>query len=264
MYEINVKDLTTARHDFSIARDAILKRFMKVHDRHSPVGPLPKHGFSQRKRAACSIATTITQNSLVMMGAFRKEWYAPGLTLLRPALEALLRVFALARCGDKRDWEDILLNKNRFKVTRERLSAASKAAGLPNLGPLWNSISWPVNDLLHQRGCQLLIVISDESEHQVVLSNPIEQSLKPVYHASLVWEAAVMATVALASAHCITWELLGDENRGERCREDLLNEDWDRVETSRNGQTVYIVCGPAKHAAAASGGTVESDEQRHC
>jgi hypothetical protein len=246
MYEINVKDLTTASHDFSIARDAILKRFMKFHDRHNPGGtPLPKHDFSWRKRAACSIATIIIQHSLVVMGAFRKGWYAPGLTLLRPTLEAVLRVAALRSRGDKSDWEVILFNEKRFKVTHGRLSATSKDTGLPDLGPLWREISGPINDLLHLRGGQVLTAIGDESGHQAVLSNPIEQSREPVYHAGLIWEAALMATLALASTHCITWELLGDENRAKRCREDLLNEDWDRVETSRNGQTVYIVCGQA-------------------
>ena len=39
--------------------------------------------------------------------------------------------------------------KDRFKVTRERLSAASKVVGLPNLGLLWSGISVPVNGLLH-------------------------------------------------------------------------------------------------------------------
>ena len=263
MYEINVKNLTTASRDFSVAKEAILERFQRFHDRHSPRGPLPKPGFSQRRRTACSVALTITQNSLVMMGAFRNEWYAPGLTLMRPALEALLRVAAMRHRGDKSDWETILFNEKRSKVTHEKLSTASKSTGLPDLGPLWKKISGPVNDHLHQRASQWLTVIGDESEHQVVLCNPIEQSCKPIYPAGLIWEAAYLATLAATSAHCIVWELLGDENRAKRCREDLLNEDWDRIETSRNGQTVYILCQPVKHPAAAGGGGGESGEPRH-
>ena len=254
MYEINVKNLTTASRDFApTARDAILDRFARFHDRHSLRGPLPKHGFSRRKKAACSVAMVIAQTSLAMVGAFRREWYAPGLALLRPALEALLRVAALSRRGDKSDWESILFNERRFKVTRKRLSAASKDTGLPDLGPLWSEISGPVNDHLHQRAGQWLTVIGEEPEYEVVLSNPVEQWCKPVYPASLIWEATRMATWGLVTAYCIAWELIGDENRAERCRKDLQDEDWDRIETSRNGQTVYILCRPVEPTAAAGG-----------
>ena len=48
--------------------------------------------------------------------------------------------------------------------------------------------------------------------------------------------------MAVAGAHCMVWELLGDEQLSERCRGDLQKEDWDRIKTSRNGQIVYIVC----------------------
>ena len=181
MYEINVKDLTTASRDFApTARDAILDRFARFHDRHGLRGPLPKRDFSQRKRTACSVVMTIAQTSLAMVGAFRKEWYAPGLALLRPALEALLRVAALSRRDDKSDWEEILLSKKPFKVTPERLSAASRDTGLPDLGPLWGEISGPVNDHLHQRASQWLTVIGDEPEYQIVLTCIIHEGRESV------------------------------------------------------------------------------------
>ena len=257
MHEINIKNLTTANQEFCIAREAMVERFRRFHDRHSPEGPLPKDNYSQRKRAACSVATTISQNSLIMMYAVQKECYAPGLTLLRPALEALLKVFALAQCEDKSDWEEILLNEKRVSVTHERLSAAAKATGLPDLGPMWKSISREVNNLIHQRGSLLLTAIGKEPEEEIVLSNPIEQWVKPVYHASMIWEAAIIATIALGSAHAITWELLRDERRSEQCREDLANEVWDRIKSSRNGQTVYIVCRPPEDRTNASGNPKE-------
>ena len=86
------------------------------------------------------------------------------------------------------------------------------------------------------------------------LSNPVEQWCKPVYPAALIWEATHVATWGLVTAYCIAWELIGDENRAERCREDLQNEDWDRIETSRNGQTVYILCRPVDQTAAGASG----------
>ena len=119
MYEINLKNLTTASQDFCIAKDAIIERFRRFHDRHSPEGPLPKHNYSQRKRAACSVATTISQNSLIMMYAVQKEWYAPSLTLLRSALEALLKITALSLPDDRDDWEKILLSERPGSVTQK-------------------------------------------------------------------------------------------------------------------------------------------------
>ena len=228
MWEINVGELETNSQEFPIAREAILRRYERLHTLHVPSGQLTyRRNPPQRERVASSYTLIAVEHADVAMRAFGDAVYSPGFTLARPTMEAVVKQFLLDDYEGANDgWHSI--PKKQLRVTTSSLRALTQRhPELSAIAPLWTKLSPVLNDFVHGGMGQLT-------------SNPIDRYGEPQYPGSWFAWAARLYTVLMLVSSGRFWAHLGDLERYQAVLRVVIQEDWRVIEITRNGQDVRV------------------------
>ena len=100
------------------------------------------------------------------------------------------------------------------------------SAQQPDAWPVWSQLSPWLNDCTHGGPDQL-----------------VGNNLQPSegYPGEMFWTAMLVSTVAMLVTSGWFWHHMGHEDRAQRVLTAIGSENWDRIETMCNGQTVRIV-----------------------
>ena len=228
MWEINVEELETNSQEFPIAKEAILRRYERLHRLHVPSGQLTFRGEPpQRERVASSYTLIAVEHADVAMRAFGDALYSPGFTLARPTMEAVVKQFLLDDYeGDDGGWQSI--PKKQVRVTQSSLrELAKRHPELVDIAPLWTKLSPVFNDFVHGGMGQLT-------------SNPIDRYSEPQYPGNWFAWAARLYTVLMLVSSGRFWAHLGDQEHCQAVLRAVTEEDWRVIAITRNGQNVRI------------------------
>ena len=92
MHEIDAAAIETDHRDFPTVKIAVLARYERIFERHSPGGRLVRlRDAPQRELVAGSYTAIILSHAQTVASAFNCGLYASGFALVRPTLEALFQ-----------------------------------------------------------------------------------------------------------------------------------------------------------------------------
>ena len=228
MYEINVAALETDSRDFPLARRAVLGRYNRLYEEHTPGGRLTRgRDAPQRERVAGSYTAIVMSHTQTAAGAFNSSLYASGFALVRPMLEALLKQAMLGEYkGDDDGWKKI--PARRINVTRAQLKELGSRSGCSDILPLWENLKPVLNDFVHGGRGQLT-------------SNPIDENGWPQYPGAWFWSSMLIATMSVLVTSGWFWAHIGYEKHCQRILDAVIKEDWGALTLLHNGQHVRIV-----------------------
>lgn len=228
MYEIDVAAIESDNRDFPVAKQAILNRYNRIYNQHTPGGRLVRRRSApQRELVASAYTPIVLSHAQTVAGAFNSGLYASGLALVRPALEALFKQAMLGEYKlDDDKWKSI--PNREVKVTRAALRDLAERSGCSVIVPLWRDLAPWLNDFVHGGKGQLT-------------SNPVNDDGWPQYPGSWVWSAMLAATMSVLVTSGWFWAHVGYEERCEAILKAVTNEDWGTLTTVRNGQKIRIV-----------------------
>ena len=181
-----------------------------------------RHATAQQVIAR-AYSIIILDHTLVITDAFRRGLHAPGFALVRPTRETLLKQYLAADfVGDDETFKR--LARSRPRIDSKALQQLS--AQQPDAWPVWNQLSPWLTDCTHGGPGQL-----------------VGNNLRPCegYPGEMFWTAMLVSTVAMLATSGWFWHHMGHEDRAQRVLKAMGSENWDHIQTMRNGQTVRIV-----------------------